>query len=183
MSKDTPARESARIPGVYTVPLRSFADERGRFMETFRREWFPWVNWDRLQMNRSDSARHVLRGLHWHRHQVDYWVVTRGRIRAVLVDLRSTSAGRRQVEVVEPGAGKEQGLFIPAGVAHGFVALTDATLTYVVNNYYDSSDEHGLAWNDPQLQIPWNVDEPLLSARDRNNPTLAELEAGGLLPD
>ena len=182
MNETTPARESARIPGVYTVALGAFADERGRFMETFRREWFPWVNWERLQINRSDSRRKVLRGLHWHRHQADYWVVTRGRIRAVLVDLRQSSSGWRAVVLVEMGEGSEIGLLIPAGVAHGFVALEDATLTYVVNNYYDSSDEQGLAWDDPELQIPWGVAEPLLSRRDRDNPTLARLQATGL-PD
>lgn len=182
MSADTAIRESGRIAGVLTVDLRALADERGRFMETFRREWFPAVNWERLQINRSDSRRHVLRGLHWHRRQVDYWVVTRGRIRAVLVDLRRSSPGRGAVEVVEMDEDDGPGLFIPVGVAHGFLALEDATLSYVVNNYYDSSDEQGLAWDDPQLNIPWGIGKPLLSARDRNNPTLAELTVTGL-PD
>ena len=180
MNDATPARESDRIAGVYTLALRAFADERGRFTETFRREWFPWVTWERLQLNRSDSRRHVLRGLHWHKHQVDYWVVTRGRIRTVLVDLRPSSPSWRAVQLVELEEGAGPGLFIPIGVAHGFVALGDATLTYVVNNYYDSTDEYGLAWDDPQLKIPWGVAQPLLSERDRNNPTLAELEATGL---
>lgn len=182
MNAATPAQESRRIAGVYTLPLRSFADERGRFAETFRREWFPWVSWDRLQLNRSDSRRHVLRGLHWHRRQVDYWVLTRGRIRAVLVDLRPSSPSWRAVELVELEEGAGPGLFIPIGVAHGFLTLADATLTYVVNNYYDNSDENGLAWDDPQLNIPWGQEKPLLSARDRANPTLAELEQSGL-PD
>jgi len=175
-------RESGRIAGVGIVELRAFSDERGRFMETFRREWFPQVNWDRLQMNRSDSRKQVLRGLHWHRRQVDYWVVIRGSIRAVLVDLRRSSATWRRVERVEMGADSGPGLFIPEGVAHGFLALEDATLTYVVNNYYDNSDEQGLAWDDSQLNIPWGTEDPQLSARDRSNPTLAELEATGL-PD
>ena len=175
-------RESGRIAGVGMVDLRAFSDERGSFMETFRREWFPQINWDRLQMNRSDSRKQVLRGLHWHRRQVDYWVVTRGRIRAVLVDLRRSSPTFRAVEIVETGADSGPGLFIPEGVAHGFLALEDATLTYVVNNYYDNSDEQGLAWDDPQLNIPWGTEDPQLSARDHSNPTLAELEAVGL-PD
>ena len=182
MSADSVVRESGRIVGVGIVNLRAFSDERGSFMETFRREWFPQVDWERLQMNRSDSRKRVLRGLHWHRRQVDYWVVTRGRIRAVLVDLRPSSPTWRKVELVEMGADSGPGLFIPEGVAHGFLALEDATLTYVVNNYYDNSDEQGLAWDDPQLNIPWGIEDPQLSARDRSNPTLAELEAAGL-PD
>ncbi|MCY4525145.1 MAG: dTDP-4-dehydrorhamnose 3,5-epimerase, partial [Anaerolineaceae bacterium] len=141
MNADSIVRESRRIAGVGIVNLRPLADERGRFMETFRREWFPQVNWDRLQMNRSDSRKQVLRGLHWHRRQVDYWVVTRGRIRAVLVDLRRSSPTSRAVKVIELQADSGPGLFIPAGVAHGFLALEDATLTYAVNNYYDNSDE------------------------------------------
>lgn len=182
MNADPIVRDSGRIAGVGLVDLRAFSDERGRFMETFRREWFPQVNWDRLQMNRSDSRKQVLRGLHWHRRQVDYWVVTRGRIRAVLVDLRRSSPTCRSVELVEMGSEGGPGLFIPEGVAHGFLALEDCTLTYVVNNYYDNTDEQGLAWDDPQLNIPWGTEEPQLSARDRSNPTLAELEAAGL-PD
>ena len=182
MRSESPARESGRIAGVYTVDLRGFADERGRFVETFRREWFPQVNWERLQLNKSESRRHVLRGLHWHRRQVDYWVVTRGRIRAVLVDLRQSSPTSRAVEVIELGADTGPGLFIPIGVAHGFLALEDATLTYVVNNYYDGTDEQGLAWNDPELKILWGLATPSLSARDSANPTLADLEVAGL-PD
>ena len=62
----SPAQPFAAIQGVQTVPLQPFGDERGRFMETFRVEWFPGVNWERLQSNRSDSSAGVLRGLHYH---------------------------------------------------------------------------------------------------------------------
>ena len=65
----------ARIDGIKYVHLRGFGDERGRFMETFRREWFPERSWDMIQANRSDSVAGVLRGLHYHFHQVDYWYV------------------------------------------------------------------------------------------------------------
>jgi dTDP-4-dehydrorhamnose 3,5-epimerase len=57
-------------------------------------------------------------------------------------------------------------LFIPPGVAHGFAALTELDLVYWVTRYFDGSDEHGVAWNDPTLAVPWEVDDPLLSARD-----------------
>jgi dTDP-4-dehydrorhamnose 3,5-epimerase len=72
-------------------------------------------------------------------------------------------------------ADQPTGLFIPTGVAHGFAALTDVTLTYLVNNYYDGTDEHGVAWNDPDLNVPWGVDQPLISGRDVANPVFRSL--------
>jgi len=69
---------------------------------------------------------------------------------------------------------------VPIGVAHGFLALTDATLTYLVDNYYDGADEFGLAWNDPALNLPWGVEAPLLSSRDAQNPLLKDIPATDL---
>lgn len=172
----TPARPSERIAGVYFVPIKVYADERGQFMETFRREWFPWINWDRIQSNRSDSRAGVLRGLHYHHHQIDYWYVSRGSVRVGMVDLRRSSETFMAVETYEIGDANNVGVFIPAGVAHGFLALTDVTLTYLVNNYYDGGkDELGVAWNDPQIAIPWGVDAPLMSPRDKQNPFLRDI--------
>jgi dTDP-4-dehydrorhamnose 3,5-epimerase len=162
------------------VPIRVFADERGRFMETFRREWFPWINWDKMQGNRSDSKRHVMRGLHYHLRQIDYWYASSGMIRMAMVDLRASSPSYMAVETLEIGEDNLTGVFVPVGVAHGFLALTDATLTYLVNNYYDGSDERGVAWNDPALNIPWGIEEPLLSARDAQNPLFKDIAAAAL---
>ena len=61
-------------------------------------------------------------------------------------------------------------MYIPPGVAHGFAALTDILLTYLVDNYYDASDEHGLAWDDPAVGADWGVTDPILSVRDQSNP-------------
>lgn len=173
---DSPAQPFDTIAGVMTVPLQPFGDERGRFMETFRREWFPAVDWERLQSNRSDSAAGVLRGLHYHFKQIDYWYATRGRIRVGLVDLRQSSPTYLRSAAIDMGEGNLLGLFIPEGVAHGFAALTDCTLIYIVNNYYDGgSDEYGIAWNDPQANIDWGIEEPSLSARDQANPFIADI--------
>lgn len=168
-------RESEEIKGVYIVELTAFADERGRFMETFRKEWFPQRAWTCIQNNRSDSRARVLRGLHYHFHQVDYWYVMKGRIRAALLDIRPDSPTFRAKQTVEMGEENNVGLFIPIGVAHGFLALSEVTLTYVVDNYYDSSDEYGVAWDDPEVAMPWGAKEPLISARDANNPLLREI--------
>ncbi len=176
----TPAVPSTRIDGVYTMPIKAFADERGRFMETFRREWFPWINWDKMQSNRSESKANVLRGLHYHFWQIDYWYVVNGDIRVGMVDLRPSSPTYMTVETLEIGERNNVGVFIPVGVAHGFVALTDATLTYLVNNYYSGADERGVAWNDPTIHIPWGIDNPLISDRDKQNRLLKDIPADEL---
>jgi dTDP-4-dehydrorhamnose 3,5-epimerase len=174
--------ESARIAGVKRVRLPAFADERGRFVETFRKEWFPERSWARVQTNRSDSRAGVLRGLHYHFQQVDYWYVPSGRMRVGLADLRRSSPTSRCSEVIELDGDNPFGLFIPSGVAHGFLALTDVTLTYLVDNYYDGADELGVAWDDPDLAVAWGVTDPLLSPRDRANPRLNDI-APARLPE
>ncbi len=168
------------IDGSKFVALRAYSDERGRFLETFRKEWFPERSWERMQTNVSYSKMGVLRGLHFHYHQVDYWFCARGTIQVALADLRPDSPTFRKTETVEIGEENPLGIFIPVGVAHGFLALTEAALAYNVDNYYDSTDEHGVAWDDPELAVDWGIVAPLLSERDRSNPRLAELSAGRL---
>lgn len=168
--------ESSLIPGVINVQLRPFADERGRFIELFRKEWFPQRDWSNVQSNRSESKAGVLRGLHYHFNQVDYWYVVSGRIRVGLADLRRSSISYRRTTTIDLDAADNRGLFIPIGVAHGFLALTDVTLIYTVDNYYDGRDEFGLAWNDPELVVPWNFDgTPTLSNRDLENPLFSAI--------
>lgn len=167
--------QSTLINDVYIVNLKPVADNRGRFMETFRKEWFPQRSWAIIQTNRSDSVKGVLRGLHYHTKQVDYWYVPKGRIRVGLADLRADSATYLACQTIEMGEENEIGLFIPCGVAHGFLALTEATLTYIVDNYYDPHDELGIAWNDPSLNLNWGIDTPILSERDAQNPLLKAL--------
>ncbi|MBV7329011.1 dTDP-4-dehydrorhamnose 3,5-epimerase [Chloroflexi bacterium TSY] len=157
------------------VKLQPFGDDRGRFMETFRKEWFPERSWDIIQTNRSDSTKGVLRGLHYHHKQVDYWTVIRGTLRVGLADLRKDSNTYQAVETIDVGDDNLMGVFIPIGVAHGFLGLTDATLMYIVDNYYDGDDEFGVAWNDPDLAIDWGIDNPILSGRDQKNPYLKEI--------
>ncbi|MFN2181979.1 MAG: dTDP-4-dehydrorhamnose 3,5-epimerase family protein, partial [Candidatus Promineifilaceae bacterium] len=151
-------------------------DDRGRFMETFRKEWFPQRSWDRVQINRSDSKKGVLRGLHYHHQQIDYWYVIEGVLLAAVVDIRPNSATYLNTITIEMGGENNIGLFIPSGVAHGFYAITDVTLTYVIDNYFDGGrDEYGVAWNDPQIGMDWGTVDPILSDRDRNNPLLRDI--------
>jgi dTDP-4-dehydrorhamnose 3,5-epimerase len=170
---------SADIPGVVLVHLSAHADERGRFVETFRQEWFPDTP-PMVQGNRSDSKAGVLRGLHFHLKQADYWYAPYGRILVALHDLRRSSPTQGDSMSFEIGEGADLGVYIPPGVAHGFQAVTDATLTYLVDQYYDASDEQGLAWDDPDAAIPWPLADPVLSDRDKQNPKRADIAEGDL---
>jgi dTDP-4-dehydrorhamnose 3,5-epimerase len=83
--------------------------------------------------------------------------------------------------VLEIGETHNVGLFVPVGVAHGFLALTDCTLMYLVNNYYDAgADERGVAWNDPDINMAWGIDSPMLSPRDLQNRFLRDIPPGEL---
>ena len=168
--------DSKTIVGVQIVHLQSFRDERGRFMETFRKEWFPQRTWDNFQFNRSDSKQGVLRGLHYHHHQIDYWYVPKGDMRVGLVDIRASSPTYLNTQTIDIGEANELGIFIPVGVAHGFAALTDVTLIYIVDNYFNGGwDEHGVAWNDMAFNLDWGIKDPIISERDRKNPILEKL--------
>ncbi|MBE2183127.1 MAG: dTDP-4-dehydrorhamnose 3,5-epimerase family protein [Anaerolineae bacterium] len=168
-------REHETISGIFVADIRAYSDSRGTFMESFRNEWFPWINWEKIQSNCSISQAGVLRGLHYHFHQIDYWFVIRGRIQVGLADLRSSSPTFQQTATLELSEENRLGLFIPTGVAHGFLARTDATLTYLVNNYYDGADENGVAWNDPDFAVSWDSSSPNISERDIKNPRYKDL--------
>lgn len=168
--------EIPAIAGALQTDLRTFVDDRGHFTEVFRKEWFPQRNWDRIQMNRSKSQKGVLRGLHYHFHQIDYWFVVDGRLRIGLADLRQTSPTYKQTYTLDIDPSHGYGIYIPSGVAHGFLALTDVTLIYVVDNYYDGADELGLIWNDPDIGVDWGTTEmPILSSRDLANPRFGDI--------
>ncbi len=171
--------ESSRIAGVFHVELQTFGDARGAFVETYRREWVPGAR-EMIQANRGDRVAGCVVGLHYHLHQADYWYVPMGRCRAVLHDLRIGSPTDGATETVDlgeqqDGSFAQRGLFIPPGVAHGFAALTDATITYLVDGYYNPADELGVAWDDPEVAADWGVSDPVLSARDQKNPRRADL--------
>lgn len=172
--------ESDRIAGVMINHLRAFGDDRGSFRELFRKEWFPQRSWEKVQSNCSFSTAGVLRGLHYHFQQVDYWYVPHGTIRAALFDMRPASPTYLATQTIDMGEQNDIGLFIPIGVAHGFATLTDAKLVYIVDNYYDSSDEFGVLWNDPALGIDWGLREPVLSGRDQRNPLFRDVPAADL---
>ena len=152
------------IDGVAVTPVDRHGDERGFFTEIARFG-------DYRQANHSHSRRGVLRGLHYHLNQADLWYVVRGTVQVALVDLRDR-ASKPAVATLTVGDTSPCTVYIPPRVAHGFLAVTDVDLVYLVTQEYDASDEHGLAWDDPALAIPWALPDPILSDRDRNNPRL-----------
>ena len=170
----SPAQRSEKIAGVSIVPFRSFGDPRGYFFETFRRTWIPGVR-EMIQGNCSFSKTGVLRGLHYHLKQADFWSVPSGLVRAALYDLRVESPTRGASQLLEMGDASPCGLYIPKGVAHGFYALKDSFMTYLVDEYYDNSDELGILWSDPALGLNWDAREPILSKRDLDNPRIADI--------
>ncbi|HYH47967.1 MAG TPA: dTDP-4-dehydrorhamnose 3,5-epimerase, partial [Acidimicrobiia bacterium] len=149
-------------------------DQRGLFIETYRREWFPNGR-EMVQGNRANRQRGAVVGLHYHLHQADYWYVPFGRAMVVLHDLRASSPTDKATLVLEIGEHDHRGVYIPPGVAHGFYALTDMTITYLVDHYYNPADELGVAWDDPDLGVTWPSTTPELSQRDKSNPKRAEI--------
>jgi dTDP-4-dehydrorhamnose 3,5-epimerase len=188
-------RAPSSLRGVRFGSIARFADSRGSFREVWRSSAFATLTPDEsgapagseprfVQANLSNSALGVLRGLHYHRHQLDYWTVTAGRAFVALVDVRPLVEGSGPSAIVETRElAVDDWVVIPAGVAHGFLALEPLDLLYLVTNEYDGADELGFAWDDPAVGVPWPAvpgtsdGRPILSERDQSNPPLAELVA------
>lgn len=160
------------IADVIVVEPVVHRDDRGQFQETYRRSWFP-LGREMVQGSRSDKVAGSLVGMHYHLHQADYWYVVSGTAQVLLYDLRAASATHGNLMELELGDTNPIGVFIPPGVAHGFAALTDMVLTYLVDGYYNPSDEHGILWSDPCFHDRWRVANPIVSTRDQHNPPLA----------
>jgi dTDP-4-dehydrorhamnose 3,5-epimerase len=169
--------ESDVIAGVYVVEPEIHGDQRGLFIETYRRAWFPEGR-EMVQANRANRQCGALVGLHYHLHQADYWYVPFGTAKVVLHDLRAGGPTDGATLSLDLSGDNHVGVFIPPGVAHGFAAVTDMTITYLVDGYYNPADELGLAWNDPAVDADWGVTDPVLSQRDQTNPGRDDLPAG-----
>lgn len=165
------------IDGVRVIDLEAHADDRGSLTEVYRASWVPSMP-PMVQANVSRSRAGVLRGMHFHRRQTDHWVIAAGRGSVGLYDLRAGSPTENAPQTIQVDAAAGLvGIVIPPGVAHGFCALTDLTLLYLVDAEFDGSDEFGFAWNDPALGIEWPVAVPVVSDRDAAAPPLAAVLA------
>lgn len=171
-----------KIKGVWVIEPKVFKDERGYFMESFRKDIFEQHvgKTEFIQDNESQSVRGVLRGLHYQTgefSQAKLVRALRGRVLDVVVDLRKSSSTFGQHVAVELSEENKKQLFVPRGFAHGFLVLSDkAIFGYKVDNIYSPSHEATLLWNDPALGIEWGMkaDELILSAKDKVGKLLTE---------
>ena len=159
-----------------------FGDERGFFLETYQADRYAdlaGITLSFIQDNHSHSSKGVLRGLHFQhsKPQGKLVRVAKGEVYDVAVDIRPASPTFGQWEAIVLSEQNKIQFWVPPGFAHGFLVLSDtADFEYKCTEYYDPSDEASLSWNDPALNIPWPIDNPILSKKDRNALVLADLK-------
>lgn len=181
-----PTRLPTRIASLILIEPEVHADSRGFFTETYSEE-----AWGALgvtvpfpQDNHSRSVGGTLRALHFQTDpgQPKLVRVARGRAWVIALDIRRSSPTFGAWESFELDDQRHHQLYVPIGFAHGFCAVSDVVdFVYKVGSYYNPATERGIAWNDPDLHIPWPADHPIVSERDRKNPTLAQIK--DQLPD
>lgn len=181
---------STSIDGVVIVDVKSYGDERGYFMETYKQPDFVagGIDVDFVQDNQSASTKGVLRGLHFQiNHPQSKLVrVVEGEVFDVAVDLREGSPTYGKWEGVVLSAENKRQFFIPRGFAHGFLVLSDtAMFCYKVDDIYHPNDEGGIMWNDPAIGIEWpalqgdeqfDASKIILSEKDKVHPPLADIK-------
>jgi dTDP-4-dehydrorhamnose 3,5-epimerase len=180
-------RIETSLPGVYELRPVVHRDSRGALLETYHRAKFAdlGIKDTFLQDNHSISSRGTLRGLHYQfpHAQAKLCRVIEGEALDVAVDIRVGSPYFGKWTSVRLSAKEQNQIYIPAGFAHGFLALTETVqFLYKCSDYYAPSDEYGILWNDPALAIEWRVSSPALSQRDAKNPKLADVQPQFLPP-
>lgn len=173
--------ERCALPGVLILRPQTFRDERGAFFESYQAERFAaaGIVGPFTQDNRSVSHPNVLRGLHYQvtKPQGHLVTLTRGRVFDVALDLRRGSPAFGQWHAMELSADPPVQAYLPPGVAHGFCVLggEGADIWYRCAGNYQAADEAGVLWNDPELGIPWPLEHPVISAKDRAWPPLQDI--------
>ncbi|WP_207495353.1 dTDP-4-dehydrorhamnose 3,5-epimerase [Aridibaculum aurantiacum] len=177
--------EKTKLQDCFIIHDSVFPDERGHFFESFNKKRFQdlsGVEVDFVQDNQSRSTRGVLRGLHFQtgeHAQAKLVRVLRGEVLDVAVDIRRSSPTFGQHVAVHLSEDSHTQLFVPRGFAHGFVVLSDtADFFYKCDNFYNKASEGGLIYNDPELNIDWQLsaEELLVSSKDQELPTLANCQ-------
>ena len=175
------------IEGVFILEPKLFGDARGFFMESYNHRVFQQATGaqvDFVQDNHSRSRKGVLRGLHYQLQQAQGKLVrvVRGAVFDVAVDIRPNSATFGRWVGAELTQDNHRQLWVPPGLAHGFVVLSDeADFLYKASDYYAPAHERSIAWNDPAIGIDWplaahGITEPTLSDKDRQAPRLAQAQ-------
>lgn len=168
------------LAGVLELRPEVYRDARGSFQETYNAAKYIQlgITCPFVQDNHSHSQKNILRGLHYQlvHAQAKLCRVVEGEVLDVAVDVRLGSPQFGKWTSVLLSARAQNQIYIPAGFAHGFLTLTDsAQFLYKCSDFYDPTDEHGILWNDPDLQIPWKVDAPIVSEKDARLPILSQI--------
>lgn len=172
-----------KLDGLVVLKPTVFKDNRGYFMESYNQKNINKLlgNVNFIQDNESESSRGVLRGLHFQKPPYTQAKLVRclkGGVLDVALDLRKDSKTYGIFETISLTEENKKQLFIPKGFAHGFIVLSkSAILSYKVDNYYNPESESGIIWNDPDLNIDWNINknEIIVSEKDKNLPTFNEI--------
>lgn len=172
------------IPDVIIIEPAVHQDERGFFMETYKRSSFSEINLNVnfVQDNHTRSTRSVLRGLHYQqppKAQSKLVRVTKGEIFDVAVDIRKGSPTYSRWVGIELSADNKRMVYVPVGFAHGFCVLSaTAEVLYKVTEEYSPEYENGIIWNDPDIAISWPIQHPIISKKDAAYPRLKETDTG-----
>lgn len=174
-----------KIPGLIILEPKVFGDDRGFFMETYNRQRYleVGITEDFVQDNLSFSRKGILRGLHYQKPMAQGKLVQviEGAVYDVAVDIRTGSPTFGQWEAVELSAENKRQIYVPAGFAHGFVVISEVALfSYKCTDFYNPEGEYSIAWNDPELNIPWPVDHPQLSEKDSQGVLLKDMPRDNL---
>lgn len=173
-------RIETSLPGVLELRPQVFRDARGFLLEAYHRDRFAalGITDSFVQDNHSCSRLGTLRGLHyqWPRSQAKLCRVVEGEALDVAVDIRLGSPHFGKWTSLRLSAAEHNQIYIPAGFAHGFVALTDPVqFLYKCSDFYDPASEHGVLWNDPEMGIAWGIENPLVSDKDAKFLKLSEI--------
>lgn len=169
------------LEGCVVIEPKVFGDDRGFFLETFQSERYAnlaGIMLPFVQDNHSRSTYGVLRGLHFQKTKPQGKLVrvVKGKVYDVAVDVRRGSDTFGQWEAVVLSEENKKQFWVPPGFAHGFLVLSDiADFEYKCTDYYDPLDEGSILWNDPQLDISWPIEKPLLSDKDSRALLLKDL--------
>jgi len=175
-----------KIEGLIELIPDIYEDERGYFLETYHEEKFKSLGFQTpfVQVNQSFSKRGVLRGLHFQHapHAQGKLVrVISGRVLDIIVDLRPESASYGESKKIVLEGERSNMVYVPEGFAHGFLALEDTHFIYHCTNLYNRASESGIIWNDPELNIDWelakyDIEKPIVSEKDLVLPRFEEIK-------
>lgn len=171
------------IPGLLEIEPRVFGDDRGYFYESYNKQAFQaaGIEPEFVQDNQSFSSKGVLRGLHFQNPpyaQGKLVRVIQGAVLDVAVDIRKNSPTYGQHHAVKLTGENKKMFWIPPGFAHGFLTLENDTIfAYKCTELYNKESEGAILWNDPELNINWNIENPLVSEKDQNAPKFNALKS------